>query len=342
MVCDAAGVVWTWVRRVGLLLVTVVVLEYAAVHLLAGARASWSSVTTAAPPLLLSALAAEVASLACFSVLTLVLLPRASGVSYPTLFACDLTGYGLSHVVPGGGATATALRFRLLARAGIPTEQAVSVAAVQSAVAVFWLVTAFLVGLVAAVPTSDTRPFVQTAAVLAAVLVVAFGGVIAVLVARPDQVVGVTHAAAARLPFVRADALERLVRSLVGQVQLLMSSGVRTGRVVVWAFANWFLDATCLFLSIRAFGVTPHLGGLLSTYALVALLALLPVTPGGLGLVEGVAVPALVSFGTPHGAALLGVLTWRLFQFWLPIPSALATYLWLRLRFRDSPYSSSP
>jgi uncharacterized membrane protein YbhN (UPF0104 family) len=47
--------------------------------------------------------------------------------------------------------------------------------------------------------------------------------------------------------------------------------------------------------------------------------------------VEGVAVPVLVSFGTPPDVALLGVLAWRLFQFWLPIPIAAATYL--RLRF---------
>ena len=67
------------------------------------------------------------------------------------------------------------------------------------------------------------------------------------------------------------------------------------------------------------------------TYALVCLLALLPLTPGGLGIVEGVGVPVLVSFGTPHGVALVGVLAWRLFEFWLPIPLALVAYGWLRL-----------
>lgn len=69
----------------------------------------------------------------------------------------------------------------------------------------------------------------------------------------------------------------------------------------------------------------------------MSLLALLPVTPGGLGLVEGAAVPLLVSFGTPHGSALLGVLTWRLFGFWLTIPLGLLAYAWLRTSSRRAP-----
>lgn len=319
----------------GLFLVAVLVAEYAAVHLLAGARESWASASSAAPLALVAAFVAEALALASFSCLTMVLLPRDAGVPYPTVLATDLTGFGLSHVVPGGGATATALRFRLLGRAGVPTALAVGVGAIQSAVAVLWLVTAFVVGLVVAVPSPQTQPLLKTASVLAVVLLITFGGLVAVLMARPDQVVTVTHAVAGRLPLLRPQAFERFVRSLIGQVHLLLSSRVQTGRVVFWGLANWSLDAACLYLSVAAYGASPSPGGLLTTYALVSLLALLPLTPGGLGLVEGVAVPALVSFGTPNGAALLGVLTWRLFQFWLPVPVAAGTYVWLRIRLRD-------
>lgn len=57
----------------------------------------------------------------------------------------------------------------------------------------------------------------------------------------------------------------------------------------------------------------------------------MPLTPGGLGIVEGVRVPAAVTMGAAPVVALLGVLTWRLAQYWLPIPLALLTYLSLRL-----------
>ncbi|MEP7088508.1 MAG: lysylphosphatidylglycerol synthase domain-containing protein [Nocardioidaceae bacterium] len=71
-------------------------------------------------------------------------------------------------------------------------------------------------------------------------------------------------------------------------------------------------------------------GPLLAAYGVANLLALLPLTPGGIGVAEGVLVPALVTFGAPQSAALLGVPTWRLAEYLLPIPLALVTYVSLR------------
>lgn len=327
---------WRRVWRVVILFATVVAVEYVAVHLLAGARRSWPSLGTAGPLLVAAALAAELVSLACFSRLTAALLsdPRPP---WSTVLAIDVTGNGFSHVAPGGGATAAALRLRLYARAGVPTVEAVGAAAVQYAVTLLWLVVVLVVGLVVAVPGPGTAPLVRTAAVLAAITLTALAGLVAVLMVRPDQVVAVTHTVAGRLPLVRPIALERWVRGLVDQVRLLLRSPRTNRRAMAWGMAYWASDALALYLSVWAFGPPPRLGGLLTTYALVSLLALLPVTPGGLGLVEGAAVPLLVSFGTPHGSALLGVLTWRLFGFWLTIPLGLLFYAWLRAPWRHAP-----
>lgn len=324
------------VWRVCLLFATVVAVEYVAVQLLGGARRSWPSLGSAGPALLVGALAAELVSLACFSRLTLALLssPRPP---WSTVLAIDVTGNGFSHVAPGGGATAAALRMGLYAREGVPTVEAVGAAAVQYAVTLAWLVVVLMVGLVVAVPGAGTAPLVRTAAVVAAVTVTALAGLVAVLMVRPDQVVAVTHTVAARLPLVRPVALERWVRGLVAQLRLLLRSPRTNGRAIAWGMAYWSSDALSLHLSVWAFGRPPDPGGLLTTYALVSLLALLPVTPGGLGLVEGAAVPLLVSFGTTHGSALLGVLTWRLFGFWLTIPLGLLAYAWLRSPWRHAP-----
>ena len=323
--------VGAWVRRVGMLLVTVLVVELVAVRLVAGARESWPSFGGAVPVLLVLALALELASLASFSCLTLLLLPG-ERPPYRAVLAIDITGNGFSHVVPGGGATAAALRFTLLDRVRVPPDQSVGAAALQYAVTVLWMVVVLVVGLVVAVPVPQTHALVRTASVLAVVAVAFLGGILAVLMVRPDQVVAVTHAAAARLPFVHAAALEKVVRSLIDQVHLVLHSPQLGRRALVWSGAYWVLDAGSLYVSVWAFGPAPNPGGVLTTYALVSLLALLPITPGGLGIVEGVGVPLLVSFGTPNGAALLGVLTWRLFGFWLTIPLGLAAYLWLRAR----------
>jgi len=52
----------------------------------------------------------------------------------------------------------------------------------------------------------------------------------------------------------------------------------------------------------------------------------------GLGIVEGVLIPALVGFGVPHSQAILAVLAYRLVNFWIPIPIGGACYASLQWR----------
>jgi hypothetical protein len=80
-----------------------------------------------------------------------------------------------------------------------------------------------------------------------------------------------------------------------------------------------------------AFGYRAGIDGLLVSYGLANVLAAIPVTPGGLGVVEAVLTASLVAFGAPHSEALLGVISYRLVNFWLPIPLGAAAYLSLRL-----------
>lgn len=54
-------------------------------------------------------------------------------------------------------------------------------------------------------------------------------------------------------------------------------------------------------------------------------------------MIEGVLIPSLVGFGAPSTVALLGVVSWRLFEFWLPIPVAGLTYLSLRTQVTNDP-----
>ena len=61
-----------------------------------------------------------------------------------------------------------------------------------------------------------------------------------------------------------------------------------------WASERrWLFDAASLWVFLRAFGQTPGLRGLLVGYGLAGILALLPLTPGGLGIVEGTLVSVL-------------------------------------------------
>jgi uncharacterized protein (TIRG00374 family) len=71
-------------------------------------------------------------------------------------------------------------------------------------------------------------------------------------------------------------------------------------------------------------------------YGLANVAAALPITPGGLGVVEGVLVPTLVAFGTPAAVAVLAVVAYRLVSFWVPIPVGFASYARLSYQIRHS------
>ena len=111
----------------------------------------------------------------------------------------------------------------------------------------------------------------------------------------------------------------------------------------LWATLNWLLDAAALWVFLAAFGYAMNPIALLLAYCFAFLVGILPITPGGLGIIEGVLLPTLLGFGVPGGIAVLGVVSWRLFQFWLPIPVAGLCYLSLRTPgWRDRVAGTSP
>ena len=90
-------------------------------------------------------------------------------------------------------------------------------------------------------------------------------------------------------------------------------------RVLGWAAANWILDAAALWVFLRAFGASTDVDALIVAFGLVNVLAVIPITPGGLGIIDGGLPLALVGFGLTRATALLGVATYRLAQFFFPI-----------------------
>ncbi len=112
----------------------------------------------------------------------------------------------------------------------------------------------------------------------------------------------------------------------------------------IWAAANWLLDCASLYVFCLAFGARISPIDVLVAYGLANILAVIPLTPGGLGVVELTIVAVLKGFGVPGGVAAAGVLSWRLVNFWLPIPFGGASYLSLRFgpaRLRLRPRASA-
>ena len=98
---------------------------------------------------------------------------------------------------------------------------------------------------------------------------------------------------------------------------------------LVGALMWWGFDIAVLWACFHAFGAPPSFAVLTVAYFVGMLANTLPL-PGGVGGVDGGMVGALIAFGVEPELALLSVLAYRGFAFWLPIvPGALA-YVGLR------------
>src|SRR5262249_38753443 len=96
--------------------------------------------------------------------------------------------------------------------------------------------------------------------------------------------------------------------------------------VSTWSLANWVFDGVALWASLRAFGYVGGLIALTVAFSVAQIAGSLPISLGGLGIVESSLVPLLVGLGTESTVAVLGVLTWRLFNYWLPLPMGGGAY----------------
>jgi uncharacterized membrane protein YbhN (UPF0104 family) len=101
----------------------------------------------------------------------------------------------------------------------------------------------------------------------------------------------------------------------------------RTGNAgLAGALMWWAFDIAVLWACFEAFGASPAIAVLVVAYFVGTLANTLPL-PGGIGGVEGGMIGALVAFGVEPGLALIVVLAYRGFAFWLPIvPGAVAFF----------------
>jgi uncharacterized protein (TIRG00374 family) len=116
-----------------------------------------------------------------------------------------------------------------------------------------------------------------------------------------------------------------------------MSAGVRMALrlardgspALVATAAYWGFNICVLWAAFRAFGEAPPWPVLVQGYFVGMLGNLLPL-PGGVGGVDGATIGAFIAFGVDEGLAVVAVLTYRAFAFWLPtLPGAVA-YIQLR------------
>ena len=130
---------------------------------------------------------------------------------------------------------------------------------------------------------------------------------------------------------------------------LVQRDGVRRAvseRPVIAALAGlgkWGFDYLALICVLEALKVRPEPALVLLAYSAAALLALIPLTPGGLGFVEAGLTGLLVLAGVSAGEAAAATLAYRLVSYWLPLPAGLVGFWLGRRRYgSDAPGRTVP
>ena len=296
-----------------------------------GLRNAMDQLSDVRPELLVLGLGLEIVALFCYSMMTRAALgPVGHHLSVLHLFRIQLSTRALSSLVPGGSAAGSALGFRLMVASGVPGPDAgfaLATAGLTSAVVLNFILWG---GLIVSIPLRGVNPVYGTAAIAGIILMGIAVAIIFGLIEGQERSEKILRSIARRLHLNEERAGEA-VRHIGGRMKELAGDKAMLRRLVGWAAANWLIDAAALWVFLRAFGGSLTFDALIVAFGLANVLAAIPLTPGGLGVVEGIYVPVLVGFGLTRATAVVGVVSYRVAQFWLPILIGGVTYLSLRI-----------
>jgi uncharacterized protein (TIRG00374 family) len=289
----------------------------------------------ARPAFLVAAIVAQAVSLGCYAQLYRRVL-AALGARIRFRLAADviLATFFVSHLTPFGSATGTLVNASALEADGIAAATTGEAIALTSLTSTLALIVLFGTGFVATAGRHVSHQYL----VIAGAALFGVAGVLAAVFA-----VGAHPAVADRAgrwaANVARHARPGIDPAKAGQTASRLASLARTaltGRAfaVSFGFASGDLlfDLLSLDLVFLALRYQPGFGPLAVAYAAANIASAIPLTPGGLGVIEVTLVAVTVGFGAPRATAVLAVLGYRIVNYWLPlIPGAIA-YLRLRLR----------
>ncbi|GAB1644770.1 hypothetical protein KRMM14A1259_51930 [Krasilnikovia sp. MM14-A1259] len=233
----------------------------------------------------------------------------------------------ISMVLPAGSAMSAAFAIRQYRRHGAATGTATAVtvlSGVASAAGLALLAaTAFAPRAAdALIPLTTEHPADLVALLLAAGLT----GLLAVTAHRHPRWRRIVSTAARRWRWT-ARAVDQ-VRRAARDVRAI---GLRDwAATIAYAAVNWLLDLACLVAAVHTVRADVPWQHLATAYLAVQVARQIPLTPGGIGVIEASLLTALVASGVPEAGAAGAVLIYRLMSFWLILPPGLTAYVRLR------------
>ncbi|HET6985331.1 MAG TPA: flippase-like domain-containing protein [Kribbella sp.] len=259
--------------------------------------------------------------------------PRPAPAGWGTIATAQLAGNAASKVVPGGAATGGVLQARLLIQAGQPA------AVVASALTAMGLITTGVLLLLPVLtvpavligppPARQLERGLLVSLIMAIVLVGL--GLAALKWSRFVVLIGrgvgrVVHVVKRS---VTADSCAAVLLTQRNRVAAAFQGHWWSAAVA--AAANRMFDYAALVAALAALNAHARPSMVLLAYVVAQALAMIPLTPGGLGFVDAGLTALLVLIGVSADTALIGTLLYRLVSFWLPIPVGLLAWAGWRI-----------
>jgi len=299
--------------------------------------ASWPRLSTLDPRWFAVAIAAEVGHFCCtFTLQRLALRTRAW---FPVITS-QLAGNAITLITPGGAAAGAAVQVRMLTASGIDTTSAVGGLAAFTLLGVGGLLALPLFALPVILAGAYTDRGLVNAAILGAVGFVLFAAFGAVILAHdaPLRWAGLGAQRARNWVLRNRRPLTGLDQTLLAQRdQIRAVLGRQWRRALLLSAGRLAFDYLCLLAALRATGSQPRPSLILVAYATAGIIAMIPATPGGLGLVEASLTGLLVLAQVDSSQAVLATLTYRLASYWAPLIAGPIAYGLFRLRYRSRP-----
>jgi uncharacterized protein (TIRG00374 family) len=329
---------WAVIRRVAAIVVTLVTFYIVFPELLRVISA-WPHLSSLAPVWLVAMLVAEMISFFCSLALQRLVL-RVKG--WFAVITASLAGNAVTNVLPGGDAVGASVQFQMLVTSGVDSVQAAGGLATSSLLGVAGLFALPVFVLPAVLGGLSVNPGLQVAALLGIggfVLLVATGAA----VLKFDRVLrDVGRALQWLLVKIHRARGADLSTRLLAERDLVRKDLGRNWRTALLLIGGRIgLDYLCLLAALLATGARPNPSLVLLAYAATAVIALVPLTPGGLGIVEASLSGLLVLAGVKPGSAVLATLAYRLASYWLPIMAGALSYVLFRRRYGGAKVSTA-
>ncbi len=254
-------------------------------------------------------------------------------MTFPRALAVTYARSAISISMPAGSAISAGFAFQQYRKSGATNDKAAAVMVLSGVVSFIGLGTLYVAGIFGLIASGPQAAFRAHPTLIYAIGALAVFIVAAWILRRRASFTRPAPRTEISAPAGRGD---RLRASLVRTVEAGRSlRGRDWGVAGGFAIANWLLDLLCLAATARAFSLPVGLFAISTMYLGVQIIRQLPITPGGIGLIETGLLAGLTHAGAGAGAATAAVLTYRVFSCWLIIP--LGGLAWLGLRARPNP-----